>query len=41
MKLHAATGVDGYKLSHGKMYADNTTKVYSNLTPLNIPIAHT
>jgi len=33
MKLHAATVVDGYKISHGEMYADDTTKVYSNLTP--------
>lgn len=33
MKLHAATVVDGYKISHGEMYADGTTKVYSNLTP--------
>jgi nicotinamide phosphoribosyltransferase len=33
MKLHAASVTDGYKLSHGKMYADGTTKVYSNLTP--------
>lgn len=33
MKLHAASATDGYKLSHGKMYADGTTKVYSNLTP--------
>lgn len=33
MKLHAATATDGYKLSHGAMYADGTTKVYSNLTP--------
>ena len=33
MKLHAATVVDGYKISHAKMYCDGTTKVYSNLTP--------
>ncbi len=33
MKLNAATLSDGYKLSHGKMYADGTTIVYSNLTP--------
>ena len=33
MKLSAATCVDGYKVSHGMMYADGTTKVYSNLTP--------
>lgn len=33
MKLHAASVTDGYKLSHGAMYADGTTKVYSNLTP--------
>lgn len=33
MKLKAATCVDGYKLSHGAMYADGTNKVYSNLTP--------
>lgn len=33
MKLHAASLTDGYKLSHGKMYADGTTNVYSNLTP--------
>lgn len=33
MKLHAATIVDGYKVAHGYMYADGTTKVYSNLTP--------
>lgn len=35
MKLHTATVVDGYKVAHGKMYADGTTKVYSNLTPRN------
>lgn len=35
MKLHAASVTDGYKLSHGAMYADGTTKVYSNLTPRN------
>lgn len=35
MKLQAATLTDGYKLSHGAMYADGTTKVYSNLTPRN------
>lgn len=33
MKLRAATVVDGYKVAHGAMYADGTTKVYSNLTP--------
>ena len=33
MKLQATTGVDGYKVGHGAMYADGTTKVYSNLTP--------
>lgn len=33
MKLHAATIVDGYKVAHGAMYVDGTTKVYSNLTP--------
>lgn len=33
MKLHAAAVTDGYKLSHGAMYADGTTMVYSNLTP--------
>lgn len=33
MKLHAASVTDGYKISHGAMYADGTTKVYSNLTP--------
>ena len=33
MKLNAASVTDGYKLSHGKMYADGTTMVYSNLTP--------
>lgn len=31
--LFAATVTDGYKVSHGAMYADGTTKVYSNLTP--------
>lgn len=35
MKMHAATIVDGYKVAHGYMYADGTTKVYSNLTPRN------
>lgn len=33
MKLRAPTVTDGYKLSHGAMYADGTNKVYSNLTP--------
>lgn len=33
MQLHAASVTDGYKLSHAPMYADGTTKVYSNLTP--------
>jgi nicotinamide phosphoribosyltransferase len=33
MKLNAATVTDGYKIGHGTMYADRTTKVYSNLTP--------
>jgi nicotinamide phosphoribosyltransferase len=33
MKLFAPTQTDGYKLGHGDMYADGTTKVYSNLTP--------
>jgi nicotinamide phosphoribosyltransferase len=33
MDLFAATNSDGYKLSHADMYADGTTKVYSNLTP--------
>lgn len=33
MKLFAATNSDGYKLGHADMYADCTTKVYSNLTP--------
>lgn len=33
MKLHAASVTDGYKVAHGAMYADGTTKVYSNLTP--------
>lgn len=33
MKLRAATVTDGYKIGHGTMYADGTTKVYSNLTP--------
>lgn len=33
MKLRPATVTDGYKCSHGSMYADGTTKVYSNLTP--------
>ncbi|WP_443699005.1 nicotinate phosphoribosyltransferase [Pseudomonas sp.] len=33
MKLNAATVTDGYKVAHGSMYADGTTKVYSNLTP--------
>lgn len=33
MKLNAATVTDGYKIGHGNMYADGTTKVYSNLTP--------
>lgn len=31
--LPAATTTDGYKVSHGAMYADGTTLVYSNLTP--------
>lgn len=35
MKLFAATNSDGYKLGHKDMYADGTTKVYSNLTPRN------
>lgn len=33
MKLRAPTVTDGYKLSHGAMYADCTNKVYANLTP--------
>lgn len=33
MELRAPTVTDGYKLSHGEMYADGTNKVYSNLTP--------
>jgi nicotinamide phosphoribosyltransferase len=33
MKLRAASVTDGYKVGHGSMYADGTTKVYSNLTP--------
>lgn len=33
MKLNAASLTDGYKVGHGAMYADGTTKVYSNLTP--------
>lgn len=33
MKLRAASVTDGYKVGHGAMYADGTTKVYSNLTP--------
>lgn len=33
MKLRAASLTDGYKVGHGSMYADGTTKVYSNLTP--------
>lgn len=33
MKLRAANVTDGYKVGHGAMYADGTTKVYSNLTP--------
>lgn len=33
MKLRSATTTDGYKISHGGMYADGTSKVYSNLTP--------
>lgn len=33
MKLRPATVTDGYKCSHGSMYSDGTTKVYSNLTP--------
>lgn len=31
--IHAATGTDGYKLSHGSMYPKGTQFVYSNLTP--------
>lgn len=33
MNLFAALNSDGYKLGHADMYADGTTKVYSNLTP--------
>ncbi|MNQ24275.1 putative nicotinate phosphoribosyltransferase [compost metagenome] len=33
MQLRAPSVTDGYKLSHASMYADGTTKVYSNLTP--------
>lgn len=33
MKLQAASVTDGYKVGHGSMYANGTTKVYSNLTP--------
>jgi nicotinamide phosphoribosyltransferase len=33
MKLYAATVTDGYKVGHGPLYADDTTQVYSNLTP--------
>lgn len=33
MQLQASTNSDGYKLGHADMYADGTTKVYSNLTP--------
>lgn len=33
MILNAASCTDGYKLSHGSMYPNGTTKVYSNLTP--------
>lgn len=33
MRLRAATVADGYKVGHGPMYADGTTKVYANLTP--------
>lgn len=33
MKLQATTNTDGYKLGHSDMYADGTTKIYSNLTP--------
>lgn len=35
MKLYAASVTDGYKVAHGAMYVDGTTKVYSNLTPRN------
>lgn len=33
MKLQAPSVTDGYKLSHGDMYADGTTLVNANLTP--------
>ena len=33
MNIFAPFNSDGYKLGHAAMYADGTTKVYSNLTP--------
>lgn len=33
MNLNAGSVTDGYKLSHGAMYANGTSQVYSNLTP--------
>jgi nicotinamide phosphoribosyltransferase len=33
MKQTALTSIDSYKLGHGEMYPDGTTKVYSNFTP--------
>lgn len=33
MQLRAATVTDGYKVGHSEMFADGTSKIYSNLTP--------
>ena len=33
MKITALTSMDSYKLGHGEMYPEGTTKVYSNFTP--------
>ena len=33
MKQTALTSIDSYKLGHGEMYPEGTTKVYSNFTP--------
>lgn len=41
MELFAAFDSDGYKLGHAEMYANCTTKVYSNLTPRSDKIHRT
>ena len=45
MKITALTSMDSYKLGHGEMYPEGTTKVYSNFTPrsmshFNVPERH-